>query len=136
MARDKQEVALIDSIISGNIATVEKLLNAGVNPNLLLAPFESSPLIASVLNDRPEIFDLLLERGATLDPNGEGGENLLYAAAMADDLDAGHRFVKKLLTLGVDAKYLACTWWQEAECRCRPRSRTLLTWCFRRRWFD
>ncbi len=71
---------MYDSIDSGNIEEVKKLLDAGVSVQITYDYYHTSPLHTAACNDQFEIAKLLIERGADIHMKTEFGYTPLYSA--------------------------------------------------------
>lgn len=90
---------LIKAIQSGDPGQVIKLLDAGANPNT--TEEDESPLILAVGSNRADIAEILLNRGAKVDPKGaDGGSALQMAATMGQA-----KLVKLMLAHGAKVNY-------------------------------
>ena len=84
----------LNALKTGNLATVNQLLDSGVDPNALLRD-ELTALMIAALNDRPQVVAALLRRGAYPDAQNATGWTALTIAERK-----GHEEVARLLRQG------------------------------------
>jgi len=118
MAAQDEPPELLVAITDGDLTRVEALLDAGVDPNIVF--HDRTPLVFSIYGGQPEIFRLLVERGADLDQTSETVGPLITLAAESGnleilglllerevDIDAKDRSGKTPLMLAVQNRHAA-----------------------------
>jgi hypothetical protein len=81
--RARQNREMVSAVRRGDVAAVEKLLDAGVSPNLVTD--RVSVLGLAVAKDHGEIVTLLLKRGARID--APGNEHFLLCAVRGNNYE-------------------------------------------------
>jgi len=79
-AVETDQEKLFKAIESGDTGEVIKILDAGADPNVIEE--EQSALVAAVRFNRADIAEILLQRGASVDPEEAGEGSALQIAAM------------------------------------------------------
>lgn len=104
--------AFIASVMQGDVAAVEKTLQAHPDAHKWQDRAGNSALMMAVINGPSPVIDLLIEKGADVNAQNRHGGNALARAAHFGHME----LVKKLLSLGADpsmtdaANQDAATW--------------------------
>jgi ankyrin repeat protein len=67
-------------VYTGSVESVRLLLDEGVEVNFVQPYSDTTPLISAVMNNRPAVMELLLDRGALLEDSDGYRANLLPIA--------------------------------------------------------
>ncbi|HRQ65644.1 MAG TPA: ankyrin repeat domain-containing protein [Xanthomonadaceae bacterium] len=95
---------LVDAVESWDLAEVERLLEAGADPNVIDRHSRNTPLLRAARNDLDEIARLLLAHGAQVDfkADEDGLTTALHVAASA----GASAVIESLLEAGADIRAL------------------------------
>jgi uncharacterized protein len=95
---------LVDAVESWDMAEVERLLEAGTDPNVVDRHSRNTPLLRAARNDLDEIARLLLAHGAKVDfkADDDGLTTALHVAAASGAMAV----IETLLEAGADVRAL------------------------------
>jgi ankyrin repeat protein len=87
----------MQAIAIGMFEAVEPLLDRGADPNFMNAQ-RRCPLWLAIKSDRPDIVQLLINKGAKVDFRGPSGTNAVHIACQTGDLE----LVRMVVAAGAD----------------------------------
>jgi hypothetical protein len=97
MTLSEKNTTLLSAVESGDLATVQRMLDAGADVNM--NDFRGTPLQAAISHDRAEIANLLISRGADFNVSDRYGDMPLHLAIKENMRST----VQALLDKGADA---------------------------------
>ncbi|KAH8121751.1 hypothetical protein FP744_10002250 [Trichoderma asperellum] len=77
---------LFDAIVEGNIATIKRLLQNGLDLEMI-DEFGLTPLWRAVISGQRHVIQLLIEKGASIEAKNHHGQNILGWAVAKDRID-------------------------------------------------
>jgi ankyrin repeat protein len=98
VANAQGEPPLVDAVRSGNARAIELLLDRGADRDQAAGELRMTPLMVSIKEDKPEAFQVLLERRVDLERQDANGATALYWAIHEDR----QPLVERLLAAGAE----------------------------------